>query len=56
MGGLAARMQSATDDATRASLGAELAAVRRRMTVASWVLSVLLVVAAGGMAVAHYLG
>jgi hypothetical protein len=53
---LSAKMAAATDDATRASLGGQLEAARRRGAIAGTVVGVLLVLAAAGMATARYLG
>lgn len=54
-GTLAAELAQVTDDATRQAVQAELAVVRRRGTWISAVLTAMLVVSAGGMAVARYL-
>jgi hypothetical protein len=54
-GQLAGAIARATDGAEKAALASELDAVRRRGATASTIVMVLLVVAAGTMAIARYL-
>lgn len=56
MSSLGAELAQAKDEATRAALGAQMAATQKRLGVIGNVLTVLLLLAAAGMAVARYLG
>lgn len=55
MGGMMAARQQATSDAERARIDATLASLRRRSAVSTVIAMTLIVVAAGGMAIARYL-
>jgi hypothetical protein len=55
MGALAGEIARTTDEATKAALARELAALQRRMGAVGGVITVMLVASAAGMAVARYL-